>query len=119
MVWALVGILIGVVIGLVTDYTIPVEYTKYTAVTIIGILDSLFGAIKAELEKEKFNQTLFLTGLTFNVILALGLTLIGEVLGLDLYLAATVVFTFRIFTNLAIIRRAAVEQLEKMKKKSR
>ena len=117
MIWALIGILLGIVIGLLTDYTIPVEYTKYTAVTIIGVMDALFGAIKAELEHEKYNGTLFLTGLSSNIILALGLTLLGEVLGLDLYLAATVVFTFRIFTNIAIIRRSAVKKLQDIKRK--
>lgn len=117
MIWALIGILLGIVIGLLTDYTIPVEYTKYTAVTIVGVLDSLFGAMKAEVEHEKYDAKLFLTGLVFNIILALSLTLLGEALGLDLYLAATVVFTFRIFTNLAIIRRGAVKKLQGIKRK--
>jgi len=113
MIWAVVGILVGVIIGLSTDYTIPIEYIKYTAVTIIGILDALFGAVKAEVSHDKYNTTIFLTGLFFNIILALGITLLGEKLGLDLYLAATVVFTFRIFSNLGITRRSILEQLSK------
>lgn len=115
MIWALFGILIGIIIGLSTDYTIPIEYIKYTAVTIIGILDALFGAIKAEVSHDKYNTTIFLTGLVFNIVLALGITLLGEKLGLDLYLAATVVFTFRIFANLGVVRRSLLKQITKRK----
>ena len=115
MIWATLGILVGIIIGLITDYTIPIEYIKYTAVTIIGILDALFGAVKAEISHDKYNATIFLTGLVFNIILALGITLLGEKLGLDLYLAATVVFTFRIFSNLGIVRRAILEKVTKRK----
>ena len=115
MIWATLGILVGIIIGLITDYTIPIEYIKYTAVTIIGILDALFGAVKAEISHDKYNATIFLTGLVFNIILALGITLLGEKLGLDLYLAATVVFTFRIFSNLGITRRAILERVTKRK----
>ena len=119
MIWAFTGLLLGIILALLSDFTIPVELTKYTAVSIIGVLDSLLGAIKSEVENEKYDSTLFVTGLSFNILLALGLTLLGEVLGLDLYLAATVVFTFRIFTNLAIIRRAALKEIRKLRKKRR
>lgn len=115
MIWALLGILLGIIIGLSTQYTIPLEYIKYTAVVIIGILDSLFGAMKAEVAQNKYNTTIFLTGLSFNIILALGITLLGEKLGLDLYLAAAFVFTYRIFSNLGLVRRALINKLEKVK----
>lgn len=116
MIWALLGTLIGIIIGLSINFTIPIEYIKYTAVIIIGILDALFGAVKAEVSKEEYNSTLFTTGLIFNIILALGITLLGERLGLDLYLAVTVVFIFRIFSNLGIVRRAFLDMLSKKKK---
>jgi small basic protein len=115
MLWALIGILLGIIFGLISHFTIPVEFIKYTAVVIIGILDSLFG-IKGELTKEEYDPIIFITGLFFNIILALGITLLGEKLGLDLYLAVTVVFIFRIFSNLAISRRALLEILKKRKK---
>ena len=113
MVWALFGTLLGIIIGLSLDFTIPIGYIKYTAVIIIGILDSLFGAIKADVAHEKYNPTIFVTGLVFNIILALAITLLGERLGLDLYIAVTVVFTFRIFSNLGIMRRAFIDILTK------
>jgi len=106
MLWATLGIIIGIIVGLNMHYAIPIEYIKYTAVIIVGIIDSLFGAIKAEMTKEDYNPTVFITGLVTNIFLAIGITLLGEQLGLDLYLAATVVFTFRIFSNVGIIRRS-------------
>ena len=113
MAWAVLGIFIGLIVGLNTSYTIPIEYIKYTAVIIVGILDSLFGAIRAEATHENYNPTIFLTGLISNMLMAIAITYLGEELGLDLYLAATVVFTFRIFSNLGIIRRSFLHKYEK------
>ena len=113
--WAILGILIGVIIGLSTNYTIPIEHIKYTAVTIIVLLDGIFGAIKAELSHEKYDNTIFTTGLIINILLAFGITLLGERLGLELYLAVTVVFTFRIFSNLGVVRRAILKTFKSSK----
>lgn len=114
MVWALLGILLGILIGLGVNVTIPVAYTKFSAVILIGILDALFGAIRAEVTRDQYNAIIFISGLVFNIILALVITYLGDKLGLDLYLAATVVFTFRIFSNVGITRRALLQRwLEK------
>ncbi|MBT4917436.1 small basic family protein [Candidatus Peregrinibacteria bacterium] len=108
MQWAILGLITGIIIGLLTSFTIPIEYIKYTAVIIIGILDSLFGAIRAEIEKREYDQSILLSGLFLNITLAFGFTFLGERLGLDLFLAVSVVFIFRIFTNLGKIRRAVL-----------
>lgn len=110
MLLATIGIIIGVLIGLMAQVEIPIEYTRYTAVVIIGILDALFGAIRAEVTKDQYNALIFISGLIFNIILAIGISLLGDQLGLDLYLAATVVFTFRIFSNVGITRRALMQR---------
>lgn len=106
MLWALLGILVGIILGFVVDISIPLELTRYTAVTIVGMLDALFGALRAEATKNQYSPLIFLSGLLFNIALALGITFLGDKLGLDLYLAATFVFTFRIFSNVGITRRA-------------
>lgn len=106
MLFALIGILLGILLGWFLPFEIPVEYTRYTAVVILGIFDALIGAIRAHLARDNYDPWLFATGLFFNIILAIGITLFGDILGLDLYLAATVVFTFRIFQNVGISRRA-------------
>lgn len=111
MIWSIFGILIGLLIGLTINYPIPLEFTKYSAVVIMGILDALFGAIRAEVTKDQFNAGIFITGLAFNIILSIAITLLGDKLGLDLYLAATFVFTFRIFSNVGITRRAVMQNI--------
>jgi small basic protein len=47
----------------------------------------------------------FVSGFVSNIILAAGLTYVGDRLGVDLFLAAVVAFGVRLFDNLAIIRR--------------
>ncbi|MBI2463984.1 small basic family protein [Candidatus Peregrinibacteria bacterium] len=118
MLLATIGIIIGIFIGLVAQVEIPIEYTRYTAVVIIGILDALFGAIRAEVTKDQYNALIFISGLIFNVILAIGISFLGDQLGLDLYLAATVVFTFRIFSNVGITRRSLMHRWIRKKEKS-
>lgn len=107
---ALIGILVGIIVGWFLPFTIPIEYTRYTAVVILGIADALIGATRARLTKDHYDPWIFLTGLFFNIFLAFVITLFGDILGLDLYLAATVVFTFRIFKNVGIARRALFDQ---------
>jgi len=103
MIWGLIGLLIGLAIGYYAPLTIPIEYARYTAVGILGILDAIFGAWKATLQKE-YNLVIFLSGLFFNMFLAILITWLGDRLSLDLYLAVLIFFTFRIFTNIGIIR---------------
>lgn len=108
--FAFFGLILGLIIGLLIQVNIPLEYTKYTAVTIIGLLDALFGAARAEVKADGYNSVIFLSGLFFNILLASGITFLGDRLGLDLYLAATVVFTYRIFGNVGIIRRTLLQK---------
>ena len=105
MTWAFLGILIGTIIGLTLNFSIPIELTKYTAVIIMGVLDALFGAIRAETSNDQFDGIIFITGLGFNIVLSVLITVLGDKLGLDLYLAAAFVFPFRFFTNVGAPRR--------------
>lgn len=114
MLWALIGTFIGILIGIIINFSIPIEFIKYTAVIIIGIIDSILGAVKAEVKgisnKDKYSALIFTTGLLTNISVAVIITFLGEYLGLDLYLAVTVVFTLRIFTNIAKIRRGIIDR---------
>jgi len=103
MFYVLFGLLAGIVIGIMSPLNIPIEFVRYTAVGILGISDSILGAVKADLQG-RYNITIFISGLIFNMILAVLITYIGDRLGLDLYLAVLVVFTFRIFANIGTIR---------------
>lgn len=106
----IIGLSLGLIIGTFLRFDIPPEFARYSAVAIIGILDSLFGAIRASVEK-KYITLIFLTGLAFNMIVAVLITYIGDKLNLDLYIAILVAFTIRIFANIGIIKTTAVDKL--------
>jgi small basic protein len=107
---ALLGLLIGIMLGLAFSVTVPAEYSRYTAMAILAALDSVFGAVRAELEGQ-FDNRIFLSGFFANIVLASALTLLGDRLGVELYIAAIVAFGVRTFNNLAIIRRQLILQL--------
>ena len=103
------GLLIGLAIGMAFSLSVPAEYSRYTAMAILAALDSVLGALRAELEGQ-FDNRIFLTGFFSNIILASFLTLLGDRLGVELYLAAIVAFGVRLFNNLAIIRRRLLDR---------
>ncbi|MFA7253458.1 MAG: small basic family protein [Patescibacteria group bacterium] len=106
-----IGLIVGLVIGGFIQIDIPPEYTRYTAVAIVGILDSLFGAIRASAEK-KYDTIIFITGLGFNMAIAVLITFFGDKLNLDLYLAILVAFMVRIFANIGIIKTTALSGIQ-------
>ena len=98
------GLLVGVLLGLVLQVNVSFEFARYSAVGILAALDSVVGAVRAELEKN-FNDRIFITGFVTNALVAVFLTFVGDRLGLDLYLVALLAFGLRIFQNVALIRR--------------
>lgn len=104
----IIGCLVGVILG-VNAPAISYLYSDYLAISIIAALDSVFGGITATL-KENFDFKIFVTGFFGNAILAILLTILGQKLNVDIYLAAIVVFVGRMFVNLAIIRRYYVDK---------
>ncbi|MFZ5640649.1 MAG: small basic family protein [Bacillota bacterium] len=101
---AALGLILGVVVGLVSPITMPQAYVQYMSVAVLAAMDSVFGGIRAGMEK-KFDDMVFITGFFSNTLLAAGLAYIGERLGVALITAAIFAFGVRIFQNLAIIRR--------------
>jgi small basic protein len=100
----LLGLILGLAIGYITPFSVPIEYSKYLSVGILAALDSVLGGIKAA-QEDHFDSTVFLTGFFSNMLLAALLAYVGDRIGVDLYLAAVVAFGVRIFQNLATIRR--------------
>ncbi|WP_227935731.1 small basic family protein [Alkalihalobacillus deserti] len=100
----IIGLLIGVLLGLMTDFRVPAEYSSYLSIAVLAALDTLFGGIRAYLQ-ETFDSNVFLSGFFFNILLAAGLAFLGVHLGVDLYLAAIFAFGVRLFNNIAVIRR--------------
>ncbi|MFB1049657.1 small basic family protein [Paraliobacillus sp. JSM ZJ581] len=97
-------LVVGVALGLLTDITIPDQYSDYLSIAILASLDTLFGGVRAHLD-QTFDPKILVSGFSFNIGLAVLLTFIGVKLGIDLYLAAVFAFGVRLFQNIAIIRR--------------
>ncbi len=105
MVWLpAVGLLLGIVAGSALSLSVPLAYSRYAAVGILAAMDSVLGAVRAELEGTYRNKV-SLSGFISNALLAALLTYLGDRLGVELHLAAIVAFGVRLFNNLAIIRR--------------
>ena len=95
---------IGLFIGYQLPILLPVAVVKYVSIGVLAALDSVFGGIRAYME-DSFDNTIFISGFFTNSLLAAGFAYLGDRLGLELYLAAVVVFGVRLFQNLGIIRR--------------
>lgn len=100
----LIGLVLGLLIGLALSPVAPQEYSRYIAVTILAAMDAILGAIRADLNRT-YDGRIFWSGFLANSGLAIGLTFLGDRLGVDLFLAAIIAFGVRLFNNLAIIRR--------------
>jgi small basic protein len=100
----LLGLLVGILAGLVLQVNVGFEFSRYTAVAILAALDSVVGAVRAELDGV-YDNRIFISGFVTNAVVAVILTFIGDRLGLDLYLVALITFGLRIFNNVALIRR--------------
>ena len=107
MLAVLSGLGIGILLGLAFHFGYPVEYSFYITMALLAALDSIFGAVKAQMNGE-YNTLIFLSGFITNAILAALLAFLGDKLGIPLYYAAIVVFGGRLFNNIAAIRRILI-----------
>jgi len=99
-----IGLIFGLLIGWFSPFSVPVEYAKYLSIGILAALDSVMGGVRA-VQEEHFDSRIFISGFFSNILLAGVLAYIGDLIGVDLYLAAVVAFGVRLFNNMAIIRR--------------
>jgi len=110
-----IGLLIGIILGLAMNFSIPDIYSTYLTVAILACLDSVFGALKAYLG-HTFDSIVFISGFFGNALIAVALTFLGDKLGIPMYLAAVIVFGGRLFNNFAVIRRLVIERYFRRKK---
>ncbi|MDB4896439.1 MAG: small basic protein [Firmicutes bacterium] len=102
----LVGFIVGVLLGVVSPFTIPVIYARYLSIAVLAALDTAFGGLKSSLEGT-YDNGIFMTGFFTNGLLAAGLVYLGDRIGVDnLYLAGVAAMGIRMFNNLGFIRRA-------------
>lgn len=111
----MIGVVILIVcaiLGIVTGMNVIVPYamSKYIAVAILAFIDTVFGALVSNTQR-KFSLTIFLTGFFGNALIAIALVFLGEKLDVDIYLAAVIVFSTRLFSNFSIIRRFYIDRI--------
>ncbi|ANX12195.1 small basic family protein [Fictibacillus halophilus] len=111
------GLLLGLLLGFMSDIRVPPEYSNYLSIAVLAALDTLFGGIRAHLQGS-FEDKVFITGFFFNILLAAGLAYLGVHLGIDLYLAAIFAFGVRLFNNIAVIRRLLISKWSDSRKKA-
>ena len=106
-----IAILIGCILGAILGMNAPMisyTYSSYLAIAIIAALDTVFGGVVAVINKS-FDLKIFVSGFFTNAILAILLTVLGQKLNVDIYLAAIIVFIWRMLNNIGIIRRHYLE----------
>ncbi|MGG3842459.1 small basic family protein [Anoxybacillus kestanbolensis] len=114
----LLGLIIGILLGWLTDWHIPSEYANYLSIAVLAAFDTLIGGIRAHLQNI-YDEHVFVSGFFFNIILATSLAFLGVHLGVDLYLAAVFAFGVRLFQNIAVIRRILLTKWLENRQKNR
>lgn len=110
----LIGLILGLIIGLLWNIEIPPAYSSYVAVGILAVIDSVVGAVTANL-KNQYNTRLFVSGFLGNSLIAVLLAALGDQLNIPLSLAAVFAFGNRIFLNFSTIRRLLLQKAEDRK----
>ena len=119
--FAFAGLLLGLILGVYCPFRVPPEYARLLAVAVMAGMDAVLGGVRASLEGNYDTQVfvtpspylkshlkklkVFISGFFINGILTAFLCYAGNLIGIDLYLVAVLIFGMRIFQNLGIIRR--------------
>jgi small basic protein len=103
---AVIGLLIGIVIGVVWHPVVPTGLEPYLPIAIVAALDAVFGGFRAIMEK-RFDDRIFVVSFVSNVVIASFLVFLGDQLGVGAQMSTgvVVVLAMRIFANAAAIRR--------------
>ncbi len=103
---AIGGLVVGVVLGLLFQPTLPAGLQPYLPIAIVAAIDALFGGARAYLEGN-FTDKVFVVSFVSNVLIAAAIVWVGDQIGVGSQLSTgvVVVLGIRIFTNAAAIRR--------------
>ena len=112
MLIALLGILIGIIMGLYIPFEFSTISSLYISVGILAAIDSIIGGLRASIEN-KFDALIFISGFFVNALMAITLSFLGDKLGVPIYYAAIFVFGTRLFNNIGTIRRHVIDRYRK------
>jgi small basic protein len=103
---AVLGLVIGVVVGLFVQPEVPDAVVPYLPIAVVAALDAVFGGVRAMLDGI-FNDKVFIVSFLSNVVVAALIVFLGDQLGVGSQLSTgvVVVLGIRIFSNAAAIRR--------------
>jgi small basic protein len=103
---AVLGLLVGVVLGLIFQPDVPLGLEPYLPIAVVAALDAVFGALRAYLDGI-FDDKVFVVSFFSNVFIAAAIVFLGDKLGVGAQLSTgvIVVLGIRIFSNVAMIRR--------------
>ena len=103
---AALGLIIGVLVGLLLQPTVPTWLDPYLPIAVVAALDAVFGALRAFLDGI-FDDKVFVVSFVSNVLIAALIVYLGDKLGVggQLSTGVIVVLGIRIFSNVAAIRR--------------
>jgi len=103
---AVIGLVLGAILGLILEPTVPQALAPYLPIAVVAALDALFGGLRALLDRT-FDDRVFLVSFLSNVVVAALIVFLGDQLGVGTQLstAVVVVLGIRIFSNAAAIRR--------------
>ncbi|MER7546740.1 small basic family protein [Actinomadura sp.] len=103
---ALIGLVIGVVLGLMLQPDVPLWLQPYLPIAIVAALDAMFGGVRARLEGI-FDEKVFVVSFVGNTVIAALIVFFGDQVGVGSQLSTgvVVVLGIRIFSNVAGIRR--------------
>ena len=114
---AVIGLLIGVILGFVLDVNISDKFSPYMSVAILACLDSVFGAIRANLSKT-FQPDIFISGFFGNALLAAllknrALSIIGLIVSVLIFVALVGFIFFVLYAVCAITHVVLVSKHKK------
>jgi small basic protein len=103
---AALGLIVGLVLGLLLQPTVPTWLDPYLPIAVVAALDAVFGALRAFLDGI-FDDKVFVVSFVSNVLIAAMIVYLGDKLGVggQLSRGVIVVLGIRIFSNVAAIRR--------------
>jgi small basic protein len=103
---AVLALVIGVVLGLVLEPTVPAALQPYLPIAVVAALDAVFGGVRAKFDGI-FDDKQFVVSFVSNVLVAAFIVYLGDQLGVggQLSTGVVVVLGVRIFGNVAAIRR--------------
>ena len=104
MIYAIIGLIFGVVGGILAPGFVPKMYAPYFSVALMAGLDTAFGGLRAALEGD-YDNVVFLSGFFVNIAMSVFFCYAGIMMDIDFYLIVILVLGMRIFNNVAIIRR--------------